>query len=284
MASEILENNIADNSEISAQTLNNIAIDLGKDDFAAFSDGETYAVDKLNLITAELAGAGIIPSVKNEMAVTVSNGKITVAEGVGIFSNGMKVRLETPVTLDFNGTEVYVFIKYDSFLNSLTINSSEEEENGDYILPLAKISADGTVTDMRCFSKGKCTPTTANFSESHSVSGTYTLTADEYQKVDSVPLSFGGYHGLIITTNSTSYEVRFGYYIQSENGDTYSYVSGRSNTYENTGCFIIETGSAGANKVYLKFGINGNRLDIYLKRESDYYPYSVTVGFNVKMF
>ncbi|MBQ4109699.1 MAG: hypothetical protein IJC74_02330 [Clostridia bacterium] len=285
MASEILENNIADNSIISADTLNNIAIDLGKDDFSAFSDGVAYAVDKLNLITAELAGPGIIPKIKNEMAVSISDGKITVSEGVGIFSNGMKARLETPKELDFSGSETYIYIKYDSLTNIMTLNASDTEPDCEYLLDLAKISAEGKVYDRRFFSQGKCSPTTANFTESHTISAEYTLTSDEYIHVDTINLAFSGYRGFILTSDTLwPYSTAFGTYSQSGEESKYLWVSGEGYIYRQSDYFVADTGSAGFNSVYLKFKISGDRLEVYLKKSAERYPLNVNVNVKVEMF
>ena len=280
-----IKNNIADNQQISAETLNNIATDIGKPDFSTFSDSEPFAVDMLNSITAELAGKGIIPDLKNEFSVTISEGKIVVSEGVGIFENGMKARLEAPVTLDFNG-EGFLYIKYDAFANRITLNLAEDEEEGEFILNLAQITADGKIIDKRSFSQGKCAPVTENFRQTINVSGTFKIESEGYHLVESYPLAYSGFRGFTIENNREGmmYTLLFGYLEHSEKGDLCNWVTRNGSIYQGVEGFVIDTGSAGVKKVIAKLVINGKRLDLYISKQTENFPDTVIYDLNVRLF
>ena len=145
---------------VTAEDLNNIAVDLGYADYSHFpEDPPQSAVSALNQITQDLTSKGIL-QIGNCCKVSMSDGVITVADGVCVFENGAKKRLTEPVALEFiEGSVNYVYMLNNITENRIQVvtsinNPTESEDTIDYVM-LAKISSGGTVTDRRYWSISK---------------------------------------------------------------------------------------------------------------------------------
>ncbi len=145
---------------VTAEDLNNIAVDLGYADYSHFpEDPPQSAVSALNQITQDLTSKGIL-QIGNCCKVSVADGVITVADGVCVFESGAKKRLTEPVTLTFiEGSVNYVYMLNNITENQIQIitslnNPAESEYPIDYVM-LAEISSGGTVTDRRYWSISK---------------------------------------------------------------------------------------------------------------------------------
>lgn len=157
---------------VTAEDLNNIAIDLGASDFSAFEEnGTPLAVDKLNEITKDLTSKGIL-HIGNCCKVSISDNIITVADGVCVFENGAKKRIteSDPLQIQFidDGNTNYVYMQNDIGANQIRLVNSttnpSEAEAVDYVM-LAEISKDKVLTDRRYWAiskvgQGKNTVTT----------------------------------------------------------------------------------------------------------------------------
>lgn len=88
---------ILDNQEVTAEILNNISVDLGGDDLS-FTSTEKFGADKLNKITGDLVGAGILSEGSNHggnCEVYTANNKIYVKSGIMVFADGRKKTVES---------------------------------------------------------------------------------------------------------------------------------------------------------------------------------------------
>ena len=146
---------------VSAEDLNNIAVDLGCAEFAnsenAFADGQEYTVDALNRITSSLVTAGVLLT-GSRCKPTISDGTISIADGICVFANGAKKRLTSPETVSFieGGINYVYFLNNTSNGNKISlVNSLAEPKEGDAMM-LAEVSEDGILTDRRKFSKANC--------------------------------------------------------------------------------------------------------------------------------
>ena len=130
-----MSDDFLDNQEITAEDLNNIAIDLGSADFSHFQNGVPTAVSELNKITADLVSPGVLLK-DNRCAVGVVDNKITVDTGVIVFNNGAKKRITELQTLDLiEGTANYVYAMNDVENNITTLNVAESYPvEGDYVV------------------------------------------------------------------------------------------------------------------------------------------------------
>ena len=106
--SELTENGYT--NMVTADDLNNIAVDLGIPDYSRFPEEPPQsAVSALNAITMDLTSKGIL-QIGSCMNVSVSDNVITVADGVCVMDNGAKKRLTEPVNLPcIEGGTNYVY-------------------------------------------------------------------------------------------------------------------------------------------------------------------------------
>lgn len=137
---------------VTAQDLNNIAVDLGAGDFSVFTDSSPYAVDKLNEITAALVGSGISSSL-NKFEVSVNDNSVTVNTGIAFFESGRKIKFTAPVTLPLQSGELY--FEENQSTGNVSLNIGELPI--DNYIHLATINEDLTITDKRTIAKAKVT-------------------------------------------------------------------------------------------------------------------------------
>ena len=143
-----------DNAVVTAEDLNNIAVDLGNTTFSAFSD-EKFGVEKLNEITADLVGKGILTS-GDRCEPIISDGKVYIKSGVIVFGSGAKIKITEPVeVVAVAGDYIYA---YNDVLTGKAniIATAEMPTTGDYVM-LAQINDVGTVVDLREMAVAKIT-------------------------------------------------------------------------------------------------------------------------------
>lgn len=155
-----------DNQSVNAAAINQIAIDLGKSTFSAFTDGTPFSVDKLNEITQAITSAGIVLGDTNNCKTELSNGQISVDTGLCIFHSGAKKRIEQKQYLTPTAnTKQYIYLLNDASLNTINLKMGTENpadtENADYVM-LATYGEDNTLTDQRTFSTAKVSINSAN--------------------------------------------------------------------------------------------------------------------------
>ncbi len=119
---------------------------------------EPSTVSDLNEFIPDIATKGVVGNSSSDLKVTIENNKIKINNGVAFFDNGTVIEVTEPEFFDFtSGVKLYVYLKSDSFNNSIYPIISEafpnDEEN---IVHLAEISEDGTITDKRTYARGKC--------------------------------------------------------------------------------------------------------------------------------
>ncbi len=142
-----------DNAVVTAEDLNNIAVDLGDTTFSAFSD-EKFGVDKLNEITADIVGKGVL-NIGSKCEVIVNEGAVYIQPGVIVFESGAKIRITEPLEVPSEAS-VYIYAYNDTVTGKASIQtSSGYPSSGDYVM-LAR-HAGGTITDLRQYSVAKTT-------------------------------------------------------------------------------------------------------------------------------
>ena len=155
-----------DNQEVTAQDLNDIAIDLGYADYSRFpEEAPPSAVSALNQITADLVTPGVLLT-GNRCAVTYSDGIIYVDTGIIVFESGAKKRIESVQQLQaLEGTSC-VYALNDTINNTIFLKCSEEfPTQGDFV-KLGKVT-DGVITVCNSYSTAKVGLPTANYYEEY---------------------------------------------------------------------------------------------------------------------
>lgn len=155
------------NQEVTTETLNEIAIDLGATSFNGFTTNK-FGADELNKITAELVGKGVLLS--GEMCrPIVSNGLLYISSGTIVFSNGAKKILTESVNVPFEAnTCIYALNDIAAGVCSI-VSDTVFPSVGDYV-KLAKIDENNNVIDARDIAVGKTASIEGVFDEDFSAS------------------------------------------------------------------------------------------------------------------
>lgn len=143
-----------DNAVVTTEDLNNIAVDLGDTTFSAFSDAK-FGVDKLNEITADIVGKGVL-NIGNKCVPVLDGGIVYIQSGVIVFESGAKIRITSPVEVTASAGD-YIYAFNDVTTGKASIQTAAEyPTSGDYVM-LAQRTADGSVLDLRQMSVAKTT-------------------------------------------------------------------------------------------------------------------------------
>jgi hypothetical protein len=151
---------IAYSTAVTADDVNNLAVDLGATEFSQFQNAEPYAVQQLNNITKDLVSAGILLSL-NRCRLTKTGDKVTIDTGIIVFANGAKKRITESLQVDLV-VNTYIYALNDTATNTcqIVVSETEPDSTSDYVM-LAQVDADGDVLDKRIFSKYKAAPNAA---------------------------------------------------------------------------------------------------------------------------
>ena len=143
---------ILDNQEVTAEVLNDIAIDLGATSFNGFGN-EKFGTNALNEITSALVSKGILNSDNKCMPVLGAN-TVTINTGTIVFDTGAKKKISEPVSVNLE-PNTYIYALNDTVTNTCSIIvSSTEPTSGDYVM-LAAIDVDCNLTDKRSMATAK---------------------------------------------------------------------------------------------------------------------------------
>lgn len=164
------------NQEVTTDTLNEIAIDLGATSFNGFTTNK-FGANELNQITAALVGKGVLLS-GDMCRPVISDGLLYISSGTIVFENGAKKVLTEAVNVPLTAsTCIYAF--NDVAAGTCSIISAEAfPDAGDYV-KLASVDESGNVIDARDIAMGKTAPAEGMFSEEISV--TFTQGVPTYQ-------------------------------------------------------------------------------------------------------
>lgn len=141
---------ILDNQEVTTDTLNNIAIDLGATTFNGFTTNK-FGVDELNNITKSLVSKGVTQG-SNKCKPYLSGSDLYISTGTIIFDTGAKIRITSPQQVTAQ-VSTYIYALNDTSRNIAEIVVSETKPTtGDFVL-LAYLDENSKLTDMREWSR-----------------------------------------------------------------------------------------------------------------------------------
>ncbi len=139
------------NQEVTAQMLNDIAIDLGATTFNGFGV-EKFGADELNNITKAIVSKGILKSY-DECEPFLSDGMVYIKSGVIVFANGAKKAIAEPLAVECVAGS-YIYALNDTAAGTASIIVGEEPSEGDFV-NIASVSDAGALTDIRTFAVAK---------------------------------------------------------------------------------------------------------------------------------
>ena len=172
------------NAVVTTEDLNNIAIDLGDTTFSAFSNNK-FGVDKLNEITADIVGKGVL-NTGNKCKVILNDGMAYIQTGIIVFESGAKIRITEPIAVSA-ATGEYIFAYNDVTTGKASIQTSAKyPSSGDYVM-LAQCAADGSVVDLRQMSAAKTTLPSDVKNNYEELEITFTATPNIYTETKVTP-------------------------------------------------------------------------------------------------
>ena len=184
---------ILDNQEVTTDILNDIAIDLGASTFNNFT-GTKFGVDELNGITQALVTKGIL-QVGNECKPVLSGENIIIQDGIIIFSNGAKKKIEDFVTLNKIDNS-YIYALNDTAQNKISVVISQTEPTTEDFVMLAKIE-NNNLLDKRTYSLSKVELLSGNFSVTKTI--LLDISKNMTQFAD---FGYGGFKYLLYNSNN----------------------------------------------------------------------------------
>lgn len=231
------------NQEVTADILNNIAVDLGNTSFNGFGT-EKFGADELNKITADLVSSGILISDEKCKAV-FSNENIVIQPGIIVFANGAKKKITEAVSFPAQAnTYIYALNKVSAGTCELIMsvtnpNEDEEVKSLDYVT-ICGVDSNKKIIDMRTFSAAKVAIPTEN--QYHEEEINVSFVRDEQYMVKAT-IDTGHPYRYVITE-----KVDGGYPIAAElyDGESTNWLKTPDSSYE---------------KVSLKR--NGTKIEIY---------------------
>ena len=168
-----------DDQTVGAEDLNKL-VNLFVTDGVAdnFENGTPYNISKLGEVIYSNATEGVVPETYDTLRVSTESGFIYIEPGVAFFKDGTVIEITAREQLSYpENTSVYVYLESDGLKNIAQPVVSESLPEGN-IVPLAKISDSGEITDLRLFSKGKVPSFYASSAGLH-IDRTTTIPLDE---------------------------------------------------------------------------------------------------------
>lgn len=143
-----------DNVSYGTEDINSIAKDLTGAGVAPFPTQDTYSTSDLNTLTEALVSSGV--GMEGCLCQKTDN-VVTVSQGIIFFENGVRMNVDSEgyVLIITENTAGYIYAYFNASLQSGGIKFSAELPETDYYVLLAKISADGVLTDIRSFARSK---------------------------------------------------------------------------------------------------------------------------------
>ena len=142
--------------------LNGMVADLGHTSFNGFGD-EKFGANELNKITGDLVGAGVLINGNMCRVIKDDSGNIILQTGIIVFSNGAKMEITSPVTIEANAGS-YIYALNDTLQGRCSIEVAESyPTEGDFV-KLCRVNADGSLMDNRTVAKAKMELYTGNSS------------------------------------------------------------------------------------------------------------------------
>lgn len=209
----------ADNAIYGADDINAVAGRLVTGGVAdVFYNGTSYNTSDLNAITNHIATYGVRSAAGNALKVVKHSGtSVKVLSGGAFMNDGAYVEADADgVILEYvKGQENYVYIQNNlASSNTIDFVCSITEGTGD-IVPLARISESGSITDTRVFCRGKLAGYQSESNQTKIIDVPYSIEANDSGKsqVVRVDLEGLGYSKVVNITSvlSKGYGAALGY-------------------------------------------------------------------------
>ena len=157
------------NQEVTAEMINEIAIDLGHTSFNGFGT-EKFGAAELNNITAELVTEGILQS-GGKCEPILSDGYINIQSGIIVFADGAKKAITEAVSFESHGSGV-VYALNDTAAGTASLVYADTYPTGGDFVKICTINSEGIVDD-RAFSYAKALDNAVSYFENKYYEGEF---------------------------------------------------------------------------------------------------------------
>ena len=217
------------NQSVTADDLNEIAIDLGLSSFSGFGT-EKFGAEELNNITKDLGGKGYLNAGNKCKPLVSADGKLTVLDGIAVFSDGAKLVLKNSKTYSFDARGKAIYFKHDISNGSVTLHYWSAFPSGDDYVPLCEVLSDGTVIDKRTLAVAKVNLAAVESNKTADME--ITLNIDNKKSpCGSISLDFTGYNGILVRLIKEGNDWRAPLHKKSEEKFVTIPASGKSTEY-----------------------------------------------------
>lgn len=128
-------------------------------EYDGIEDAKTYNLDRLNDLTKAYVERGVAYQGDPALKVIRIDDGYYISPGTAFFGNGTVTEVTENEKVEvISGVQCYIYMVSSVANNSNYINVSEEApdyHNDSNIVPLASVDADGNITDMRFYARGK---------------------------------------------------------------------------------------------------------------------------------
>lgn len=265
------------------------SVTYGRDDFnaitqnivgagvAPFPNKDTYTTSELNNLTSAIVRKG---TELGGLRVTLSDGVLHIAEGIGYFANGATVTVDSDgVDIEYTteATEKYVSAVFNASLNTCDFCLSDTEpadSDGIYTLYLAAVKA-GTVTDKRTIATMKVASDAPHVVQEVEWDGSVTGTPAKGDLVYSLPLISSSFKHIYVYRKPASYETEIyqASLLDLQNNVFTHMMNGASTSYMSLGQTegSIYSNYGRNSSSLLNYKIEDGYLNFYLSQNSGTY-------------
>ena len=192
------------NQSVTADDLNEIAIDLGLSSFSGFGT-EKFGAEELNNITKDLVGKGYLNAGNKCKPLVSTDGKLTVLDGIAVFSDGAKLVLKNSKTYSFDARGKAIYFKHDISNGRVTLNYRSAFPSGDDYVPLCEVLSDGTVIDKRTLAVAKVSINAAEKNKTEKAEGSFMGKHYEWTFAGTLELAYSGYNVVYVENANSGY-------------------------------------------------------------------------------
>ena len=219
-----------------------------------FMDNVTYGTDDVNKIRSTLMTKGVIPESANSCKVIANgSGSIKIQPGQAVFANGARIEITADETLSYtSGSTNYVYFEYSSTLNKCEPKVSTTSPASDKI-KLATISSTGAITDTREMSNLK------------------------------VPMGVNSFEELEVSVSNFNFANSSA--IGTDNGSNSFVRNSDKDAYDFYDPAVIDTYTVSflGYRIFIKFVMAGQNIQVWLKRETTGFTRSISQTFTLKL-
>ena len=251
-----------------------------------FMDNVTYGTDDINKLRRTIMTKGVINDGANSCKVIANgSGSIKIQPGEAVFANGVRIEITSDETLSYtSGSTNYVYFECNTTLNRCEPKVSTSSPASDRI-KLATISSTGAITDTREMSNLKVPMGVNSFEELEVSVSNFNFansSAMVWELASEVPVKSSGYKNFVAKRGD--YWTAHGA-VGTDNGSNSFVRNSDKDAYDFYDPAVIDTYTVSflGYRIFIKFVMAGQNIQVWLKRETTGFTRSISQTFTLKL-